>query len=185
MIKTKYYEVITLDDIGLSRSYAIKMGKLKEGQKISLMSNSMKDIMLKNEEKLEYACSLLDGFVDVPYEELLNNIYLTKDTVDKEVEEEKNQSCDFVAILKDRIINIEVNNNPSSIYIDRNFHYATKWYASGVKSGSGKENYQYHYVLQLNLNNFAPKNFDGTYDVFMLKNNREECLTDKIVIVAG
>ena len=69
--------------------------------------------MFQNENRIKYSAKFLSYFIDVSYEDILNNIVLGKNELDKEKESDKGERCDYIAHLNDSVLNIEVNNNSS------------------------------------------------------------------------
>ena len=115
------------------------------------MSDTMFKTMFFNTNRLKYSTKLLSYFLEVSYEELLDNIVLTKNELDQEKEDTKGERSDFVAIIDDIKINIEVINNSSREIMERNIEYAHRLYAEKVIVAS---DYNYNQVIQVNLNNF-------------------------------
>ena len=91
--------------------------------------------MFFNENRIKYSTKFLSYYIDISYEELLKNIYLSKNEHNKYKEKDKGEKSDYVAVINDSIINIEVNNNENSEILERNMEYAHRLYASGVKRG--------------------------------------------------
>ena len=133
MLQIKDYKMIKLYDKKESHKDSIPLDSLKEGEKISILSDSMMKTMFQNEGRIKYSVKLLSYFLDVSYEELLNNIYLVKNELDKKNESLKSRRADYVANINGSIINIEVNNNSSSKTLERNMEYAHRLYASKVR----------------------------------------------------
>ena len=49
----------TIYDGKVTRKYAVKLGKLKEGEKLSIVSDAMFKSMFQTEGKEKYACYLI------------------------------------------------------------------------------------------------------------------------------
>ena len=64
--------------------------------------------------------------------------------------------------------------------LERNIDYAGELYKSDRKRG---RNYHYMYVFQINMNNFTFSDRKEVKDIFMLRNESGEILTDKIKIM--
>ena len=115
------------------------------------------------------------------------NLKLVKNELDKEKEQTKGERCDYVALIKDTYLNIEVNNNSGVEIMYRNVEYAFKQYASKIKVGTkinnsnGKDYYMS--VIQFNLNNFSLEENDKIIDIYTLQNKEGVTLNDKIVII--
>lgn len=169
-----------LYDDQITTEYAIKLEKLKEGEKISLLSDSMMKAMFQNENRIQYSCLLFSYILDISYEELLKSLKLGKNELDKTVENKKNERCDYVAYLNDMALNLEINNNSSKETLERNMEYAYRLYAKYNKRGRKST---YTNVCQINVNNFAFKESDKTIDIFYTQNEDGVLLHKKIIIV--
>ena len=179
-MKLKNYDLKSLFQAGICKEYAVSLKPIEEGEKVSLLSDSMFKTMFQNENRLKYSCKFLSLFLDATYEELLNNIQLAKNEVDKKHERDKGERCDYVAAIKGTYVNIEVNNNSSLEVMERNIEYITKLYAKKVKIGS---RYEYTPSISFNLNNFSIKGNDKIIDIYGVQNSEGVLLTDKIIIV--
>ena len=117
MVGIKGYKFKTLHDLELDNEYVLKLSRnIKKGQKISILSDTMLKAMFQNENRIKYSAKFLSYFIDVEYEDILNNICLAKNELDKNNENDKGERCDYVALLSDTSLNIEVNNNSSLKY---------------------------------------------------------------------
>ena len=161
-------------------TYVVKLEALRKGEKISLFSDTMFKTMFQNENRIKYSCKLLSYYLNISYKELLENLRLSENELDKEYEKDVSLRCDYVANIRGISINIEVNNNSSIETMERNIEYAYRLYANQVKRG--KRN-KYTKVIQFNLNNFAFKNNDKIVDIYSIQNEEKEKLSDKIIIV--
>ena len=103
---------------------------------------------------------LISELTDYSYEELLENISIVKNELDKDNAYKKGLRCDFVADIKGNKINIKMNNNTSSDVIDRNLEYAFRLYSN--KSSR----YEYNFVLQININNYAIEGNKNIIEVY-------------------
>ena len=138
--------------------------------------------MFQNENRIKYSAKFLSYFIDVEYEDILNNICLAKNELDKNNENDKGERCDYVALLSDTSLNIEVNNNSSSLEVlERNMEYAHRLYSKKIRRG--EENYQYTQVIQFNLNNFAFKGNDKIIDIYTVTNDDNIGLSIKLIFV--
>ena len=90
------------------------------------------------------------------------------------------KTVDLIVKIDGVIYNIEMNNNYQKTYIERNIEYTTELYKSSRKMGEG---YKYEYTYQININNFTFKDREKTSEVFMIRNEEKEVLTDKIKIM--
>jgi hypothetical protein len=102
---------------------AVVLDSINEGEKISILSDSMLKTMFQNENRIKYSAKFISYFLDVSYEELLKNIHLSKNELDKKVDNDKGEKCDYVALIDNTSINIEVNNNGSIGVLERNMEY--------------------------------------------------------------
>lgn len=182
MIGIKGYKFKTLHDLELDNSYVLKLSRnIKKGQKISILSDTMLKAMFQNENRIKYSAKFLSYFIDVEYEDILNNMCLAKNELDKIDENDKGERCDYVALLSDTSLNIEVNNNSSLEVLERNMEYAHRLYSKKIKRG--EENYQYTQVIQFNLNNFAFKGNDKIVDIYTVTNDDNIGLSNKLIFV--
>ena len=182
MIGIKGYKFKTLHDLELDNEYVLKLSRnIKKGQKISILSDTMLKAMFQNENRIKYSAKFLSYFIDVEYEDILNNICLAKNELDKNNESDKGERCDYVALLSDTSLNIEVNNNSSLEVLERNMEYAHRLYSKKIRRG--EENYQYTQVIQFNLNNFAFKGNDKIVDIYTVTNNDNIGLSNKLIFV--
>ena len=182
MIGIKGYKFKTLHDLELDNSYVLKLSRnIKKGQKISILSDTMLKAMFQNENRIKYSAKFLSYFIDVEYEDILNNICLAKNELDKIEENDKGERCDYVALLSDTSLNIEVNNNSSLEVLERNMEYAHRLYSKKIRRG--EENYQYTQVIQFNLNNFAFKGNDKIADIYTVTNDDNIGLSNKLIFV--
>ena len=182
MIGIKGYKLKTLHDLELDNEYVLKLSRnIKKGQKISILSDTMLKAMFQNENRIKYSAKFLSYFIDVEYEDILNNICLAKNELDKNNENDKGERCDYVALLSDTSLNIEVNNNSSLEVLERNMEYAHRLYSKKIRRG--EENYQYTQVIQFNLNNFAFKGNDKIVDIYTVTNNDNIGLSNKLIFV--
>ena len=182
MVGIKGYKFKTLHDLELDNEYVLKLSRnIKKGQKISILSDTMLKAMFQNENRIKYSAKFLSYFIDVKYEDILNNICLAKNELDKIEENDKGERCDYVALLSDTSLNIEVNNNSSLEVLERNMEYAHRLYSKKIKRG--EENYQYTQVIQFNLNNFAFKGNDKIVDIYTVTNDDNIGLSNKLIFV--
>lgn len=182
MIGIRNYKFKTLDALELDNEYVLKLPRtILKGQKISILSDTMLKAMFQNENRLKYSAKFLSYFIDVEYDKILNNIYLGKNELDKEKELDKGERCDYVAIIDDTSLNIEVNNNSSIEVMERNMDYAHRLFAKKIKRG--EEIYQYTEVIQFNLNNFAFKENEKIVDIYTVSNEENLLLSNKLIFV--
>ena len=182
IINIRGYNPKSLHDLNLSKEYVLELPRyIKKGQKISILSDTMLKAMFQNENRLKYSAKFLSYFIDLDYEVILKNIYLAKNELDKEKESSKGQRCDYVAVIDNTSLNIEVNNNSSLRVLERNIEYAYRLYSKKIKRG--EREYDYTQVIQFNLNNFSFKGNDKIIDIYGVKNGDDLTLSDKIIFV--
>ena len=182
IINIRGYNPKSLHDLNLSKEYVLELPRyIKKGQKISILSDTMLKVMFQNENRLKYSAKFLSYFIDLDYEVILKNIYLAKNELDKEKESSKGQRCDYVAVIDNTSLNIEVNNNSSLRVLERNIEYAYRLYSKKIKRG--EREYDYTQVIQFNLNNFSFKGNDKIIDIYGVKNDSNLTLSDKIIFV--
>lgn len=180
MLKIKNYKNVGLEDYEVSLKDAVKIGKLKEGEKASIMSDVMFRTMFQNESRIKYSAKLLSYILDMSYEDLLNNMHLSKNILDKKKRYDKQESCDYVVNIDGSYVNIEVNNNSSMEVMERNVEYASRIFSKRVKQGN---RYNYQQVIQINLNNFAYKGNNKIIDIYGIQNDEGVKLTKKITFI--
>ena len=182
IINIRGYNPKSLHDLNLSKEYVLELPRyIKKGQKISILSDTMLKAMFQNENRLKYSAKFLSYFIDLDYEVILKNIYLAKNELDKEKESSKGERCDYVAVIDNTSLNIEVNNNSSLEILERNIEYAYRLYSKKIKRG--EREYDYTQVIQFNLNNFSFKGNDKIIDIYGVKNDDDLTLSDKIIFV--
>ena len=180
MVNLRKIEIKKLYDLPVSKVDAVEIKKLEKGEKISILSDSMMKTMFQNENRLKYSAKLLSYYLDVSFEELLANIHLSKNTLNKEKNNEKDRSGDYVASINGSTINIEVNNNNSVEILERNMEYAHRLYSQKVKR---KDDDSYTQVVQLNINNFSFIGNDKIVDIYYIQNNDQLKLSDKLIFI--
>lgn len=139
--------------------------------------------MFFNEKRIKYSAKFISYYLDIEYEELLKNIKLSKGEHDKDKNNSKEYRSDYVAVIDDTRINIEVNNNSSEETLKRNMDYAFKLYGSKVTRSKLKSSYKYNQVIQFNINNFSFKNYDKIVDIYTFNNIDGIRLTNNIIII--
>ena len=170
----------TVYDDKVTRKYAVKLGKLKKGEKLSIVSDAMFKSMFQTHGKEKYACYLISQFTDYSYEDLLENISIVKNELDKENAYKKGLRCDFVADINGDMINIEVNNNSGYQTRDRNIDYGFRLYSSNANRGSSDN---YGTTIQINLDNYAFVGNKKIVDIYTLQNDDNKKLTNKFMII--
>ena len=170
----------TVYDDKVTRKYAVKLGKLKKGEKLSIVSDAMFKSMFQTQGKEKYACYLISQFTDYSYEDLLENISIVKNELDKENAYKKGLRCDFVADIRGTKINVEMNNNSGYQTRDRNIDYAFRLYSSNANRGSSDD---YGTTIQINLDNYAFVGNKKIVDIYTLQNDDNKKLTNKFMII--
>ena len=183
MIKVQNAPELELYDYEIDKTYSIDIrGSLGINEKMSGFSDTLFKAIFQNENKLIYSALLLSYILkDFTLEEILNNLILVKNELDKTVANKKGLRSDYVALLNGTKINIELNNNSSITTLHRNMEYAFRLYSSNVKIDD--KTYDYRQTIQIHLNNFAFKNNDKTIDIYTLRNDEGTNLSNKIIIV--
>ncbi len=180
MLNIKNDDYKLLYDLEVSLKDSVEITKIKEGEKPSIMSDTMFKTMFYNDNRIKYGAKFLSYYLDITYEELLSKIKLTKESLNKEKENSKDLKSDYVAIIDDTMINIEVNNNKSKETMERNIEYANRLYQTKNKKG---KKYKYMQVIQFNLNNFSFKTNDKIIDIYTMQNKEGIRLHNKIIII--
>lgn len=157
-----------------------KSTELKEDDIIPIVSDVMFKTMLGNESKKKYVSYFLSLVLEKDYKEIYDNIIFLKNELDKNKYNDSRKTVDLIVKIDGVIYNIEMNNNYQKTYIERNIEYITELYKSSRKIGEG---YKYEYTYQININNFTFKDREKTSEVFMIRNEDKEVLTDKIKII--
>ena len=157
-----------------------KSTELKEDDIIPIVSDVMFKTMLGNESKKKYVSYFLSLILEKDYKKIYDNILFLKNELDKNKYNDTRKTVDLIVKIDGVIYNIEMNNNYQKTYIERNIEYITELYKSSRKIGEG---YKYEYTYQININNFTFKDREKTSEVFMIRNEEGEVLTDKIKIM--
>ena len=157
-----------------------KSTELKEDDIIPIVSDVMFKTMLGNESKKKYVSYFLSLILEKDYKKIYDNILFLKNELDKNKYNDTRKTVDLIVKIDGVIYNIEMNNNYQKTYIERNIEYITELYKSSRKMGEG---YKYEYTYQININNFTFKDREKTSEVFMIRNEEKEVLTDKIKIM--
>ena len=158
------------------------MEDLGKNEKPSILSNTMFKTMFYNTKRIKYSAKLLSYYLDISYEELLNNIKLVKSELDKEYNDSKEERSDYVAEINNSKINIEINNNDSIETMERNMEYAFRLYGEKIKIGK-KYKDNYNQVIQININNFSFIGNDKIVDIYSFQNEEGIVLNNKITII--
>ena len=180
MVNIRNYNPNGLYNYPVSKKNVIEITKLKEGEKASIVSNTMFKTMFQNKDRIKYSAKLLSYIIDISYEELVKSIRLYKNDVDKEYNSDKTQTCDYVAKINGSYVNIEVNNNSSIETMERNIQYLNTMYAINIEEGS---KYEYQQVIQINLNNFSFRGKEKEMEIYGIKNEEGEVLTKNITYI--
>lgn len=167
-------------DRQVSKKNSYTKENYRKGYKIPIVSDTMFATMINNYSRRQYASLIISEVLEVDYNEVYNTIEFVKNKLDKEKANEKGREVDFVVKIKGEIIGIEMNNNYSKSSYERNISYTMDLYKSEMKRGT---EYNYKKVTQININNFTLGNNNKTKEEYLLKNEDDEILTDKIKIV--
>lgn len=109
----------TILELPISRENAYELKKLKKGERIPLVSDIMFHTMLNNESRKKYVSYLLSLLIHKNQKEIEENITFIKNKLDKENYYTSNKTVDFVCKVKDKIYNIEMNNNTDYTTLER------------------------------------------------------------------
>ena len=169
-------------DRQVSKKNSYTKENYRKGYKIPIVSDTMFATMINNYSRKQYASLIISEVLEVDYNEVYNTIEFVKNKLDKEKANEKGREVDFVVKIKGEIIGIEMNNNYSKSSYERNISYTMDLYKSEMKRGT---EYNYKKVTQININNFTLGNNNKTKEEYLLKNEEDEILTDKIKIITG
>jgi len=169
--------IIVIFENDITRENAYKLRDIKEGEIIPLVSDVMFHTMLNNSKRKKYVSYLLSLILEEDYEEILNNIEFVKDELDKENFYDSKRTVDLVCRIKEKIYNIEMNNNSDIRSLERNISYLNDLYKSSMKVGS---DYNYNYCIQININNFNIKGNKKKISRFKLRDEEGDILTNKI-----
>ncbi len=181
MFLLRNYNKSELYDYDIVKENKIELNKRKEGEKLSIVSDSMFKAIFQNSNRIEYSVKFLSYFLDISYEELLEKIVLYKNELDKEKENTKSERCDYLALIDDTLIGIEMNNNSSEKILNRNLEYTFRNFST--KMTVGKKKYEYFNSYTFNINNFAFKGNKKIIDIYVLQNEEGLALTNKLVVI--
>lgn len=182
MLEVRNYKKEKLHDMKVSKENSVEIKKLKEGEKASILSDTMFKAMFYNTKRIKYSAKFLSYYLNISYEDLLKNIKLTKNELDKEFKMTKGERSDYVAEVDGVKINIEVNNNSDYSVMERNMEYAHRLYSERVKVGDDYK-FKYNQVIQFNLNNFSFIGNDKIVDIYSIQNNEGLVLNDKLIFI--
>lgn len=178
MLKLKNAQYIYRSDQKMSKQNAIELEPLKEGEKISLISDSMFKTMFQNESRIKYSCFLISELFMVSYETLLKELKLNTNEIKKEKEIERVRRCDYVASIGETIVNIELNNNKDLECSERNREYAFRLFNQDQKNNKKRNQ-----IIQINLNNYSIIGDDSTIKPFLIMSKDKKLLTDNLIFV--
>lgn len=180
-IKDDYYKTL-YKDFNVSTKNKVKLIKrdeLKEGEKLSIVSNTMFKAMFFNEKRLKYSAKLFSYLLDVDYDILIKNMRLSKNELDKDREIDRELRCDFVAEIDNTYLNLEMNNNASEDTMRRNRDYTFKLYSSSDTLNNKR--YNYKQVISINLNNFKFEGLDESFYIETIGNKYYRATNDIII----
>ena len=183
IIGEKEKEVLSMQPLlkrKISRKNSYQLRKLKEGERIPLVSSTMFETMLNNESRKKYLCYMLSLILEKDMNQIMENIHFVKQELDKENYHHSKKTVDLVCKLDDDIYNIELNNNMEVEGLERNISYAADLYKSKMFRGS---DYRYQKVLQINITNFTFEGNESCEEEYFLRDKNGNILTDKIRIL--
>ena len=169
--------IITILEKEITRENAYKLRDVNKGDIMPMVSDVMFHTMLNNSNRKKYVSYLLSLVLEEDYKEILNSVEFVKDELDKENIYESKKTVDLVCKVKDKIYNVEMNNNGGIESLERNISYLNDLYKSSMKVG---REYNYNYCIQIDINNFNFKGNKRVIERFKLRDEEGEVLTDKI-----
>ena len=166
----------------ITKEGAYELKKIKKGDIIPLVSNTMFETMLNNTKRKKYVAYLLSLILEENFKDVLNGLEFVKESMDKENYYDSKKTVDLICKFKDKYYNIEMNNNNTEKErLERNISYLTKIYDGSMKIGNKK--YIYNNCVQININNFNFRGNTKEIDKFYIQNDNLDKLTDKITFV--
>ena len=123
--------IITILEKEITRENSYKLRDIKKGDIMPMVSDVMFHTMLNNSNRKKYVSYLLSLVLEEDYKEILNSIEFVKDEIDKENIYESKKTVDLVCKVKDKIYNVEMNNNGGIESLERNISYL-KAFANGL-----------------------------------------------------
>ena len=169
--------IITILEKEITRENAYKLRDVNKGDIMPMVSDVMFHTMLNNSNRKKYVSYLLSLVLEEDYKEILNSVEFVKDELDKENIYESKKTVDLVCKVKDKIYNVEMNNNGGIESLERNISYLNDLYKSSMKV---VREYNYNYCIQIDINNFNFKGNKRVIERFKLRDEEGEVLTDKI-----
>lgn len=164
-------------DHKVSYKDSIPVNPVLEGERTSIVNDAMFKTMIVNESRKKYACRLLSYVLNVSYDYLLNNLHLYKNVFDKKHNDMKSEEGDFVAVIGDSLISIEMNIKNT---LNRNAEYTDRLFSSDIRVGD--KNYRYRKVIQINYNNFTFEGHEEVKEVYRVQNDNGELYLPKFYI---
>ena len=166
----------------ITKEGAYELKKIKKGDIIPLVSNTMFETMLNNTKRKKYVAYLLSLILEDNFNDVLDGLEFVKESMDKENYYDSKKTVDLICKFKDKYYNIEMNNNNTEKErLERNISYLTKIYDGSMKIGNKK--YIYNNCVQININNFNFRGNTKEIDKFYIQNDNLDKLTDKITFV--
>ena len=185
-LRPQNYNFNLLYDKPLDNKYRIKFPhKLdRRSQKISCIEDSMFKTLIFSNARIKYSCKLLSLLLDISYEELLNNLKLDKNSLDKLKKKDKNQNVDYVGKIYDTYINIEMNNSQDEKYMKRNLLYLINLLTRKNKESINDYEATKLQVIQVSINNFAFSKFCDTIYIHTVNNKYYSIdRSDNIIVI--
>ncbi len=154
--------------------------KVPKGSRIPIVSDVMFSCMFNNVKRKKYVCYLLSLVLKIDYKEIYDNIEFVKAEMDRKNVNQSKKTVDLVCKFDGKIYNIEMNNMTSTIVLERNIEYTGELFRSNMVVG---HEYDYQYVIQININNFSFEGHNEAIEEFYLRDEEGVILTDKIEII--
>lgn len=159
-------------------------GRVEKGQKIPIVSDVMFKCMLGNENRKVYLLTLLNAIFKYFDIGKINDLDYIKNNVDQNNFYDKGRVVDLLAKSTLGVLNVEVNNNSSSVdkyMLRRNVGYGFAISNSMIKKGNKK--IKFIPFIQININNFSVKGENRSAVLYYLSDNRGTPLTDDFLII--
>jgi len=155
---------------------------LAPGEIVPLYFDEAFRIMYANPKHLEILTVLLSRILKVDYQDIEGNISLDPLSIPNRTLGEKQTERDVVvAIKKDEkyklILEVNVQEKFYQKIIDRNLFYAFEVGGSGLVTGESYSDMPYTFVI--NFNTFFVNKREKVFDLYMLRNEEGDILTQK------
>lgn len=147
---------------------------MEENEKLSIFNSAIFKTLMTNENNKKYICKLLSYILNIPDEILSEELQFGKNESDQ-----KNR-MDLVAYADDSSIDIEIDYSKKTCTLEYEPNYMNYFFYKN--EGIEKNSYSTQKIL-ININNFAYKGKDKVKYVYRLKDEDNEILTDKLIVI--